>query len=298
MSKASDENRQYAALLGWAPEDFGAHCFDDALVDAIRVAQGELAVTADGVCGPMTYRAWIGRRLDQLRAGKAASADWLRDAGEIALYEAKRVWLGRIVDPPTSGPEYADSRTIIDRMIRTPDGLDWSWLAPYVKNGDYEWCGAFASYGWAAAGVAEHWRKYFFSSTFRLDQWARYRPFEHTENPKPKDGPYRQLIELDETSGPRDAAFGPGDWPRAGDILLVGGQKTGYGRHVTLVESYDLVTGWFTTIEGNGTAAWPNGRRMHGVVRGRRQVGLANGAPPTTYHARRLIRPAPSDLAG
>jgi hypothetical protein len=293
---AVDEDRQYAAMLGWSPGDFGATDFDQTLVDAIRGAQGELGVTADGVCGPATYAAWLDRRIGQLRDGRPGSSDWLRDAGAIALYQAKRTWLTKVIDPPDASAQYAASRATIDAMIRTTDGLDWSWSQPYVKDGDYEWCGASASYMWRAAGIAQQWRYTYFSSTFRLDLWARYLPFEKTPNPKPDTGPYRQWVELDERSGPRDVMFGPGDWPRMGDILLVGGVSTGFGKHVTLVESYDATTGTFTTMEGNAHGVWPDGTRVQGVIRNRRPVGLPVGAPPTTYHARRVIRPALTDL--
>jgi hypothetical protein len=291
-----DLNQAYAGQLGWTPADLGGADFDAGLVAIIRGLQGALGVGVDGVCGPTTYRAWIERALTALAAPRAG-ADRLRDAGLIALYTAKRAWLDEIIDPPDASPAYAASRAAIDAMIRTPDGLDWSWSTPYVHDGDYQWCGAFASFAWRAAGVARSWRYTFFSSTFRLDAWARYQPFQHEANARPATGPYRRLCELDERSRPEDAAFGPGDGPRAGDILLVGGEHPAYGQHVTIVESYDATAGVFTTIEGNGTGAWPSGRRVQGVVRASRPVGVGPGEPPTRYHAHRLIRPALADLA-
>jgi hypothetical protein len=154
---------------------------------------------------------------------------------------------------------------------------------------------------WARAGLGLAWRKTYFASTFRLDVWARYLPFdERTANPAPPDAP-RRYRRLDEHSQAADVTFGshPGeaaDDPRPGDILLVGGVNTGYGKHVTLVESYDPVNGLFTTVEGNATGPGPRGGRQHGVIRTTRPVGLRRQDALTTYHARRLIRPSIHDL--
>jgi hypothetical protein len=293
---ALDVNRSYSKLLGWTCSDFACSAFDNALVAAVRAAQTRFELTADGVCGPKTYAAVLADQQTSLLANQGTSTNRLVDAGMIAVLEAKRCWLRNIIDlPPKGATEYEPSRAQIDKLIRTPDGIDWDWEPPYV--GQFEWCGAFAAFAWRAAGIKVATRRAFFSSTYRLDRWARYWAFETTPNPKPAHGPYRQIIELDSTSGPVDARFDDDDLPRAGDILLVGGVSTAYGKHVTLVESYDMTTGVFTTIEGNGTGAGPSGGTRHGVVRRQRPVGLPHGADPTTYHARRLIRPSLADLA-
>jgi hypothetical protein len=289
-----EANRWYANLLGWTPVDFGAAAgaaFDDGLIDAINTAQGRLGLKCDGLCGPTTYGAVLAERQNKLLAEHG-------DPGAIALCEAKRTWLRNIVDlPPAGSDAFEPSRLAIDGMIRSDAGLHWSWIdAPY--SGNFEWCGAFASYAWRAAGLALRWRYTYFASTFRLDCWGRYQAFEHTPNPKPTSGPPRKMIELDERSGPLDAHFPGDDPPRPGDILLVGGVNTAFGKHITIVESYDSIAGMFTTVEGNATGAGPSGGTRHGVSRLQRPVGLPRGASPTTYHARRLIRPAPSDLLG
>lgn len=292
-----ETNQWYANLLGWTPADFGCTAIDASLVAAIQEAQTRLEIGVDGKCGPATYGAVLGDRQKQLIAGLPSSADLLADAGKIALCEAKQTWLRDIVDLPPSGTSaYAKSQPLIDQMIRSDAGLDWSWIEqPYNRN--FEWCGAFASYAWRAAGLAQPWRYTYFASTYRLDCWGRYQPFEKTPNPRPAAGvPPRKMKELDESSGPLDAHFDDGDPPRGGDILLVGGVNTASGKHVTVVEAYDTATGMFTTIEGNATGAGPTGGTRHGVIRGHRPVGLPRGASPTTYHARRLIRPALSDL--
>ncbi len=292
-----ESNRWYADLLGWVPEDFGCSAINAELVVAIRHAQERLKVEPDGACGPLTYRTLLEERRDQLRAGLASSADPLADAGRIALCEAKQTWLRDIIDLPPAGTKaYVRSQPLIDHMIRSEAGLNWSWI-DQAYNRSFEWCGAFASYAWRAGGVALPWRYTYFASTFRLDCWGRYQTFQQTPNPRPATGILRKMIELDESSGPLDAHFPDGSPPRAGDILLVGGVNTAYGKHVTLVESYNTSTGMFTTIEGNATGAGPAGGTRHGVIRGQRPVGLPRGGSATTYHARRLIRPAPSDLA-
>ena len=220
----------------------------------------------------------------------------LEDMGVIAVCEAKLAWLKNIIDlPPTGTATYEPCRSAIDEMIRTKRGLDWSWQQPYRDN--YEWCGAFAAFAWRAAGLARDLRYHFWSSTYRLDLFGHYKRFDTVDNPAPPQGQARrQLVELDEHSGPMDARFAFDDPPRPGDVLLVGGKNTGYGKHVTVVESYDDATGVFTTLEGNATGPGPSGGVRHGVIRHQRKVGLLSSQPPTTYHARRLIRPALLDL--
>jgi hypothetical protein len=292
---ATERNRNLAERLGWSPADFGCGAFDSELVNAITSFQGgRPGLTADGICGKNTYSALLADR----QAGLLARQDrTLEDAGVIAVCEAKLMWLQNIVDlPPAQTEAFEICRKAIDDMIRTKKGLDWTWQSEYRSN--YEWCGAFASFAWRAAGLKRDLRYHFWSSTYRLDLFGHYKPFDTTANPKPPAGqPRRQIVELDEQSGPQDARFAFDDPPRAGDILLVGGKHTAYGKHVTVVESFDEATGVFTTLEGNATGAGPSGGIRHGVIRHKRAVGLAPSLPSTTYHARRLIRPAPSDLA-
>jgi hypothetical protein len=293
---ALDTNHALAKLLGWTPQDFGKSAFDNSLVSAIRDAQARLKVAIDGICGKDTYGALLAERQASLTSQQATSADWLAHAGTIVICEAKRAWLRNIVDlPPEGASSYEACRKTIDDMIRSTDGLAWSWQTPYRDN--YEWCGAFAAWSWHAAGLNLALRKTYFASTYRLDRYGSYdMAFENTPNPKPTSGPLRKIVALDEHSGPLDAHFAHDDPPRPGDILLVGGKNTAYGKHVTIVESYDSTRGIFTTIEGNATGPGPTGGTRHGVIRGHRPVGLSNGVPTTTYHARRLIRPAPADL--
>jgi len=49
-------NEGSAAKLGWTPKWFGCKRFNEKLVDAIEKFQREHNLTADGCCGPSTYR--------------------------------------------------------------------------------------------------------------------------------------------------------------------------------------------------------------------------------------------------
>jgi CHAP domain len=293
MPGAIDANRNLASVLGWTPADFGCSQFDPELVTTITHYQQQHGLGADGVCGKITYGSVLLERQTILLGRQNASLD---EIGVIAVCEAKRAWLQNIVDlPPAGASNYETCRKAIDDMIRSKAGLDWNWQQQYRDN--YEWCGAFAAFAWRAAGLKHDLRYHFWSSTYRLDLFGHYRPFDAVTNPAPPPGqPRRQIVELDEHSGPLDARFSFDDPPRPGDILLVGGKHTAYGRHVTVVESYDDATGTFTTLEGNATGSGPSGGVRHGVIRHKRMVGLLSSQSPTTYHARRLIRPALTDL--
>jgi hypothetical protein len=56
-------NKASAAKLGWAPSWFGERYFDEKLVRAIKKWQKANSLTADGMCGPGTYRrVWTERQ--------------------------------------------------------------------------------------------------------------------------------------------------------------------------------------------------------------------------------------------
>ena len=58
-------NKSSADSLGWTPEWFGAKYHDEKLVSAIRKWQRKNGLTADGLCGPTTYRRiWTERQAD------------------------------------------------------------------------------------------------------------------------------------------------------------------------------------------------------------------------------------------
>lgn len=297
------QNRVYARDLGWAPAELGATDFNTLLVTLIAAQQQIIGVNVDAVCGPTTYRMILAHRQAELVMNKGAAptdADFLRICGQIAMLEAKRAWLTDILDlPAKTAPDYERCRSFVDDTIRSTLGIHWYWEGPYPMTGGFKWCGAAAARWQAAAGLSVAARQKFFSSTYRLDRWARYLPIDPDpafQNKRPAIGPYRQILELDEHSKPTDAFFGPGDPPRAGDIVMVGppGGPLAYGQHVCTVESFDVGAGVFVTLEGNGSGLDPHGTPQHGVVRARRPVG--SGGSSTVYHVRRVIRLAPGDF--
>jgi hypothetical protein len=219
--------------------------------------------------------------------GCATSTRRTRDiieAGQVAMSEALRLWSADVYDPQRSDKSAAadHSRRVIDEIIMA---AGWEWQVPYKGDGQVEWCGLFAAACWRAAGLDTKWLATYFASTYRLDTWARYRDFNPDKpNKKPAQGPYRLIADFDahSTSVPWE--------PQAGDILMIGDGNPAMGDHITLVVSYDPTRKVFATLEGNGVGLGPDGKRRQGIVRGLRNLGGQG------YCARRLIRPAVSDL--
>ena len=58
-------NESSAAKLGWDPTWFGEKYFDDKLTRAIKKWQKDKGLSADGLCGPATFRRlWTERQAD------------------------------------------------------------------------------------------------------------------------------------------------------------------------------------------------------------------------------------------
>ena len=255
---------------------------------AVRRFQRSRMLDDDGIVGTSTWE-----RLEIAAAMKPIDADLLTAAGEIAAGEAERLWRLDIVDPPSRATAWQLHREHIDRFIRSPLGLGWSWDKPYEMVGTgRQWCLAFVMACWSRAGLGLKPHRYSFgSSTFRVDQWARYGSFEGVSAGKPPTGVKpRMIIELDEFSTAADCVFPDGTAPRAGDIVLVGDGMPKYGDHGTIAAAYDPITGVFDTFEGNATGAGPRGNRRHGVIKARRAVGGRG------YAVRRVVRPSIADL--
>jgi hypothetical protein len=228
----------------------------------------------------------------------------LRQAGERALERAIAAWNRDIIDPPSQSirdVQFDPDRAEIDGYIRNAvllGGVQYPKVFRYTKDGDYEWCGAFAAHCWEPFIHADL-RQLYFPSTYRLDCYGRYVAGFQTPNAqavakkysKPAEGA-RKHMKLSHTSKVEEVnAFAP----RAGDILLVGTSNgPAYGAHVTLVEKWDPHTKVFHTVEGNGTGLGPDGKRRQGVVRAERPLGSAS--PTKLYHALRLIRPGITDF--
>lgn len=221
-------------------------------------------------------------------------------AGKDVMVEATRLWNLGIYDPPVrkagENGDRARCRKHIDEFIRSPLGLGWGkWMKnEYEGDGMFEWCGAFAARCWSKYLPLNPTRYVFFASTHRLVAWARYHDWHEYKNPEPATSDRRLCVRLDEKS----TSLPPGVVPQAGDILIVGGVNTGPGKHVTLVDRWDGQ--FFHTIEGNAHGMppvnWNHGEAWQGVVRWKRRLGLTPEMRRSTYHARWLIRPAPSDL--
>ncbi len=298
-------NRRQARMLGWSPTDLGVSAFNAALVDTVKsFQQRQAGLRADGVFGPKSYRRWLDERFESEQDGLAGLTGpaLVRRSGALAVMRAKSLWLSDIIDPPDGSVTYEGSRRLINEFIRDAGGLHWTWEPQYVQNGDFEWCGSYIAAAWSKVRLSLRWRQAFFASTYRLDRWGQYLGLESHDNPVHPDLP-RRYLRLDEASSPARVHFGddPGDEysdPQPGDILLVGGEQTGYGKHIALVERWNPDSGRFTTLEGNATGQGPRGERIHGVIRTTRRVGLDRADPPTMYHARRLIRPSVHDLGG
>lgn len=92
MSDINFYNEASAAKLGWTPEWFGCDAFDEELQQAIREFQSQNGTTADGMCGPATYRRKYTTRAQDIsevhvtppgkdyiiHCGNAISIDWPR----------------------------------------------------------------------------------------------------------------------------------------------------------------------------------------------------------------------------
>lgn len=289
-------NQTYAARLGWDPAVIVAYHggFNEGLTNAIAGLQTSLGVEPDGVFGPESYKKWLERAIKILDRSK------LIEAGQIAAYATKRRWLDNIVDlPSVNSADYDRCRGVIDSLIRSPLGINWTWEQLYPTH--FKWCGTEAADGWRVAGISLDTRTFFFPSTDRLDKWARYLPIQSHKNvARPSTGA-RMIINLDEHSRVKDAVFPDGTKPRAGDVVLMGPVEAGgekqpeLGVHIGTIELFDPTSGIATTIEGNGTGQFPTGASGRGIVRGKRYVGASN---LTTYHIRRIIRPGVHDLVG
>jgi hypothetical protein len=209
----------------------------------------------------------------------------LAEAGRNAVLEGLRLWNLDVFDPKLG--DHSDranaSRAVIDELLTA---CGWTWQVPYKGDGQVEWCGIFAGACWRAAGLDPKWLATYFASTYRLDLWGGYRSFdERHPNPAPAAGAQRRLMaRLDQSSTTLPFT------PREGDILMIGDGAPAAGDHICLVTGYDAERRVFLTVEGNGVGLGPDGKRRQGIVTGQRKLGGEG------YCARRLIRPAPSDI--
>lgn len=187
-----------------------------------------------------------------------------RDALAVAIGEHRR----GVRDP--------DPR--IDEYIRGSAGLGWTTadatfksIVPYTRNGQFEWCGAFAAFAWGSVGLDARVRHKRLASCYRLSRWGRG----------------IALAEL-----------------RPGDIAVVSGvDAPAWGSHVVLVERV-RGDGLIDTVEGNATGRLGDGSIGEGVVRRTRPVvpTAAGRCPATGLPSRAVVRfayrPTIEDLGG
>ena len=89
-------NDASAKRLGWEPSWFGEKYFDDKLVRAIKKWQRERGISADGLCGPMTFRRlWTERQLeiDEFKPKNCAYTNYIVYNGEFSPIKWDKVVL-------------------------------------------------------------------------------------------------------------------------------------------------------------------------------------------------------------
>lgn len=131
----------------------------------------------------------------------------------------------------------------INAYIRSAEGLGWSWVEPYTKNGEFAWCGAFASFCYTK--VNSNIRKKIFPSCYRLySNWAKT----------------SRKIPIEDV--------------QAGDIVVIyTAKRSVQGDHITLcVDASTKKDGYIKTIEGNAKGELGNGEFGEGVVRQEREL--------------------------
>ena len=67
-------NENSSAKLGWEPEWFGCDEFDEDLVEAIKHFQKKNGMSADGLCGPGTFRVLYNERMEDIEEFRPAKA--------------------------------------------------------------------------------------------------------------------------------------------------------------------------------------------------------------------------------
>lgn len=174
---------------------------------------------------------------------EVAHAEWLRDIREAPHTSAAR----------------------IDTYIRDPRGLHWTWVKPYRRDGQFEWCGAFAAFCFGHVGLKHDLRYRHLASTYRLFRWA--------------------------AEDQRARFVAPADL-RPGDIGVVGPRGDRDGAHIVLCTA--VTPEGIHTFEGNARGPGPDGTRRPGVTRDFRPFAHA-AATDQTYRVVFGVRPLAGD---
>ena len=124
-----------------------------------------------------------------------------------------------------------------DNVNKSTQGLGWTWLDPYTRNGQFAWCGAFAAMCYTE--VRMQIRKKIFPSCYRLySNWSN--TSRHIDPSK----------------------------VQAGDLVVVYTSKRSVqGDHITLcVDARTINDGYIKTIEGNAHGTLGDGTQGEGVI--------------------------------
>ena len=150
-----------------------------------------------------------------------------------AIKRAQAEWNRNVIDPSER----------INAYIKSTDGLGWSWEKDYIKNGQFAWCGAFASYCYTK--VNSNTRKKIFPSCYRM-----YKNWSKTS----------RRVSADQI--------------QVGDIVIVYTSKRSVqGDHITLCsDASTLKDGYISTIEGNARGELGSGEYGEGVIKRERQL--------------------------
>lgn len=197
---------------------------------------------------------------------------------------ADGAWSMDIIDGDKIGNDW------IDQFIRSDSGLHWSWEDPYRFNGQFAWCGAFATYCYRAAGFKSDLARHYGSSTYR---WARYAKYQDPPG-STFNGVLTQHMDHDPTyirsyNEPSDCEIEPGD------ILLINFTgKRSYGDHVAIAAS-PAKHGSVATFEGNAKGWGPDWKIREGVIYWRRSL-----VKSTNWRKHgvvcKVIKPSPLDF--
>jgi hypothetical protein len=157
-----------------------------------------------------------------------------------AIKRSEAEWEKNVTEPEGGG----DWRQI-NLYIKSLDGLGWTWEDDYVKNGQFAWCGAFASFAYGDE-VNLNVRKNTFASCYRMSRdWTNSSRVQSKESILP------------------------------GDIITVytsEDQSPSYGNHIVIALSQPNDQGDFHTIEGNAHGVGPDQTWREGVSKRTRNL--------------------------
>lgn len=180
----------------------------------------------------------------------------------IVLEAAQEEW-ARVVRDDASGARR------IDTYIR--EGLEWGWR-PRYKPQRFEWCGAYAAWCYALAGLTYAIRRKHLASCYRLHKWSQ--------------GNARRIA-VDDLQPGDIAVVGP-EPASKDDPRRLRKQRPRWGRHITIVRR---VTGdTVSTVSGNGHGILGDGSYGEGVVRTDYPTSATN---PRTFRVLYGVRPSP-----